>query len=89
MSSKTLKAILNHWEGHPQFVPSPIELPFNVELFCGENDELLTRLQSQLEIAKEVLGEISQSSCKAGMGYYACTEECSIIAREALEKLNG
>jgi hypothetical protein len=41
MASETLKAMLNHWTGPVPHEEGVINLPFNVEEFCRENDAQL------------------------------------------------
>lgn len=62
MASLTLKRIMNHWtaplpESKPydseKLPPEPFVLPFNVEAFCHDNDEIL---KEALELVHHLKG---------------------------------
>lgn len=57
--SKTLKMIVNHWDG--EFPQGPeinsIKLPFNLENFCIENDAKQLEL---LEVIKDLRGHLKK-----------------------------
>ena len=55
MKSTTLKKILEHWSGDPTKEPSPINLPFDVEMFCSGMDNQINDLEKKLAIAREAL----------------------------------
>lgn len=50
MSSPTLLRILELWTGNPMTEGSPIELPFDIEMHCIEQDKLQARVE-ELETA--------------------------------------
>lgn len=49
--SVTLEHILEHWAQELKFENGRIDLPFNIEKFCSEND----KLRAQLAEAREVI----------------------------------
>lgn len=53
--SETLRSILDNWFGDPTKVESPIDLPFDVENFCHENDAKLdSQLAENVELKRQL-----------------------------------
>lgn len=53
--SETLKLIMTHWTQELPKEKSFIDLPFNIENFCRENDSALTQAQQKLDIYEKAL----------------------------------
>lgn len=66
LNSPTLKAILTHWVDQEfDAVKSPIELHFDIEAFCRENDKLIAevrRLQQTDKILQSTIDSLRKDS---------------------------
>lgn len=58
MSSKTLEHILKHWTDNAKFATGVARMPFDVELFCRENDELLQKSQNAIMELRSLCGDV-------------------------------
>lgn len=61
MASETLNHIMNNWTA--KFPPNDegfLELPFNIENFCRENDEKLDALKREVLAARDIFDGNSQ-----------------------------
>lgn len=84
--SPTLTALFTHWTDWPEDSEGHIDLPFNVEQFCRENDKKIEALKYYADPANwnsavSGHGESSQDRIKDDGGYYGPAGE---HARKAL-----
>lgn len=74
MASPTLKMILNRWNGSP--IPAETKesfqeianLPFNIELFCWDNDELLNSSATAIGTVLALLEQNNEINLKSDFG---------------------
>ncbi len=50
---KTMKRIMNHWTAEIPEDFGYVDLPFNIEEFCRENDDLISKLKKRNEFLEE------------------------------------
>ena len=81
--SKTLASIISHWNGK---MPTEgcVNLPFDLESFCRENDAALEALKAIVDVCPKAQDEYNTcwGDCQA---CYA--RDCADIAKKALAKL--